>query len=59
LHGSRQAGFSGGEAITLSDISAYCALCGFGDPSFRLEFMTMVQAMDDEWLTIQAEKPKK
>jgi hypothetical protein len=59
LHGSRQSGFNGPEAIQMADIAAYAAICGFSDPSFRHELMFMAQQMDDEWLTIQTEKRPK
>lgn len=59
LHASRQTGFSGVEAIQISDITAYCALCGFTDPIFRVELLFMIQQMDEEWLTLQAAKQPK
>jgi len=58
LHSSRQAGFGGAMPIQISEIAAYCGLCGFDDPIIRHDLMTMVMAMDAEWLDLETERQK-
>lgn len=40
----------GAMPIQISEIAAYCTICGFSEPSVCHDVMAMVQEMDGEWL---------
>jgi hypothetical protein len=42
--------------IQISEVQAYCALCGFDEPVTRHEILNMVQALDSEWLKHEGER---
>lgn len=52
---SRQIGLGIGP-IPVSEIKAYCDLCGIGNPIERHRLMRMVQVLDREYLAIEAER---
>ena len=51
--------FGGVGCIPLSSIQAYCEMFGISDEDERQTFLSIIRAMDDEYLKIQAEKAQK
>jgi hypothetical protein len=49
----------GPEPIKVGEIEAYCRLMGYGSPDERGEILTLLQAMDAEYLKWAAEKRRR
>lgn len=49
----------GPQAITVTEILAYCKMAAFDSPDDRSQLLYMVQELDDEYLTYAAEKQRK
>jgi hypothetical protein len=49
---------NGAQAIQIAEIMAFCAMAGLADPVTRMTILNMVQAMDDEFLSVMAERRK-
>jgi hypothetical protein len=56
LSNSRQQSDGFPQAITLSDIMAYCAIAGISDPIDRMTLTRCIQAMDRAYIAVVVEK---
>lgn len=59
LSAARQSGMDGPQAISISEISAYCDLAGLQNQNCKFEMLEIIQAMDSVYLEKNLEEVEK